>query len=477
MFDSYVAFHARLRPSAPAVATRHGQVSFETLDADVDRTAAVLLERRLPEGEAVAVELADGYLHWVLVLALARLGIASAPASESGCRPRISGDEGSSSGAILFTAADLQRLGAGPRPRLAAVRRDPNALARVLKSSGTTGEEKRVGMSWRVIDAGIRNALVAYGSPEGRWLASTGIDTILGLVVTLACWASGNCAILGQGGKLAPADLAQLRPSLIALVPDQLRRLLDDLPADAERWPLRIVSGGGPVPPALARRTRLHLTANLRSVYGAAETGAVALADLDLLEAREAAAGYLLPGVEVGVLDENGHALPPGELGRIRIRSDRVVDHYLDDADRSARSFQQGWFHPGDLGRLGEDGLLVIEGRVDDLMNLAGHKVLPYWVEQAALACPGIRDAGAFSLTDDNGLECCWLALVTEPGREVSPQALSQALGRQLRWLSEIQWITMAAIPRNIMGKIDRPRLRQIGAAWRARHQQQPLCE
>jgi acyl-coenzyme A synthetase/AMP-(fatty) acid ligase len=330
----------------------------------------------------------------------------------------------------------------------------------VLQSSGTTGERKRLGMNWDVIDAAIRNALVAYGAPDGPWLASTGIGTILGMVVTLAGWASGNPAVLGLGGTLPPDKLQQLKPRLIALVPDQLRRLLDELPADYERWPVRIVSGGGPVPPNLARRTEEQLTDDLRSVYGASETGAVAIAELPLLKQQASAAGYVLPGVDVEVVDEHGASMPAGELGRVRIRSNRIATHYLDDEQRTSRVFRDGWFHSSDLGRLREDGLLLIEGRADDVMNIGGHKVLPDWIEQAALLCAGVTDAAAFSIPDENGLERCWLAIVRSP--DFVADQLSPALRVQLGWLGTIQVIFVDQIPRNEMGKIERSRLKGL---------------
>jgi acyl-coenzyme A synthetase/AMP-(fatty) acid ligase len=464
MFDSYIAFQARSRPAAPAIVTLLGVRSFEEFDADIDRAVVELGRLSVEPGEPVSVAFASAYMDWVVTLALARLGVATAPANDVGSRIRV-GD-----GSTAFPAPNLlldeeahRRILRGPRPFVRAIRRPGSELARVLQSSGTTGERKRLGMSWDVIDAAIRNALIAYGAPAGPWLASTGIGTILGMVVTLAGWASGNPAVLGLGGTLPPQKLQQLKPRLIALVPDQLRRLLDELPAEYQRWPVRVVSGGGSVPPNLARRTEEQLTGDLRSVYGASETGAVAIAELPLLKQQASAAGYVLPLVDVEIVDEHGEALAAGELGRVRIRSNRVASHYLDDEQRSLRVFRDGWFHSGDLGRLRVDGLLLIEGREDELMNIGGHKVLPDWIEQAALLCTGVTDAAAFSRPDDDGLERCWLAIVHGPTscRTGCPRRCELSLGG----LERIEVIFQDQIPRNGMGKIERNRLRNLAQA------------
>ena len=203
-------------------------------------------------------------------------------------------------------------------------------------------------------------------------------------------------------GRLDPAHLATLRPRLIALVPDQLKQLLDDLPADNDVQPVRIISGGGPVPPALARRTRLQLTGDLRSVYGASETGSIAVADLALLEAQAGAAGFVLPLVEVEIVDEQGDPQPHGTLGRIRVSSNRVADHFVGQAAAGER-----WFDTGDLGRLGSDGALRIEGRVDDIMNLAGHRFCPAGWRSGPTYDD--RRRRRLRLPDDHGLDrCCW---------------------------------------------------------------------
>lgn len=459
VFDSYIAFHARTRPSAPAVVATDGSVTFEKFNRDIDRAATELAHLSIAPTELVAVTTAVPYLEWVLVLALARLGIASAPASDTGS-VTIVGDGTRRPDDVdrLLDRTAIERIFSGPVSEVAAVRPDPGALARVLQSSGTTGERKRVGMSWTVIDAAIRNAFIAYGSPSGPWLAATGIDTILGLVVTLACWASGNPAVLGMTGRLDPAKLAKLRPRMIALVPDQLKQLLDDLPAAQSLEPLRIVSGGGPVPPSLARRVREHCAADLRSVYGASETGSVAVAGLDMLEQQPGAAGVVLPLVKVEVVDDHGQTVPRGKLGRIRVSSDRVADHFVGEAVAGERCFDTG-----DLGRLGADGTLFVDGRTDDIMNLAGHKVLPAWVEAAALGCPGVADAAAFAVPDNDGLDRCWLAVVATD--DFDEARLTQALATRLHWISNIRLIRLDRLPRNAMGKVERDQLRALAKA------------
>lgn len=453
MFDRYIALHARNRPDAPAIRMAETVVSFAAFDRDIDATAAALSSLTIGADEAVSIAMADPYCTWVVVLALARLGIGSASAEDRRWR-QVVGDGSRRADELTLRLGTIA-------PASAPVTRktpDPKSIARVLQSSGTTGEQKRVAMSWSAIDAAIRNAPITYGAPEGVWLASTGIDTIFGLVLTLACWATGNCALLGMDGRLVPAQLATTRPRLIALVPDQLQRLMDDLPDDFDRFDLRVVSGGGPVSPELARRTRERLTDDLRSVYGCAETGAVAIAGRDLLETTPGAAGYVLPGVEVETVGEDGAPLPAGQPGRIRVHSNRVATAYLGRVPGQAETLADGWFQSNDLGQVAPDGMLTIDGRADDIMNLGGHKILPAWIEQAALQCPGVREAAAFAVPDEQGMDRCWLALIKTD--EFDPAQLRALVRDQLKWLTWIGVMPVDRLPRNAMGKVERHRLR-----------------
>ena len=455
MFDRYIAYWARSRPNAPAIETMQAQISFAKLDADIDRAAA-LFDRDLgAEVRCAAIAVTDPYLRWVIVLALARLGIAAAPASDRETTIRIA-DPNGQRGTLVLGPADLDAILAGPVRTVARRTTDREALGRILRTSGTTGEEKRIGLSWRMIDAGIRNVPIAYGCPSGPWRAETGIDTILGYFITLGCWALGNPLLLGIGGGITGPMLFSLKPALIALTPSRLASLLDTVPPGQRLPTLRVVVGGGTVAPALAHRTRALLTDDVRNVYGASECGSVSVVTLDLLERTPGAAGYVLPDVEVEIVDGAGHRVAPGEIGRVKIRSDRTVPSYLGE-ETSQSALGDGWFTPGDLGRLGEDGLLRIEGRIDDIMNIGGQKFLPAWVEKAASTAPGIIEVAAFSVADGDGVERCWLAIVK--GDAFTETALAAALAKQLVWTAKIGWIAVEQLPRNAMGKVERRRL------------------
>jgi long-chain acyl-CoA synthetase len=163
--------------------------------------------------------------------------------------------------------------------------------------------------------------------------------------------------------------------------------------------------------------------------------------------------------VRVEVVDADGSPVPPGEQGEVRIFSDREANGYLGDPEATARAFRDGGFYPGDVGRLLPDGLLIVEGRVDDRMDLGGIKFLPDVLEDVALAYPGVRDAAAYSAPDAQGMDVCWLAVAADDGFD--RQGLAEHIARREDDLPPVRFAWIQEIPRNAMGKVERRRLRE----------------
>jgi acyl-CoA synthetase (AMP-forming)/AMP-acid ligase II len=450
MFDSFVTFRARLEPRATALITPGARSSFAELDARVDKVAATLAAEGLsPASGVVAMDVADAYNEMVLLLALARLRVASTPGYDARADLRFSLDP-----------AWFDRAYAADRRPIEPAPADPEGLGRVLLSSGTTTAPRRVGLTWRMIEANVRNAASLWcAGLSGRWAPATGIDSMMGFMTALTAWATGSAVATGWGMDGLPALIEEVEPSFLAFTPAHLRELLRRLPADFRPRPgLRLLVGGTLLPRAVAQEARLRLTPDLRIIYGSTECSAMAHFDAARLEAMPGAAGYPGPDVRVEILDEAGALLPRGEVGEVRIVCPRSAQAYIGDAEASARTFKNGGFHPGDLGRLTPEGLLVLEGRIDDRMSVGGRKIMPYALEEAALACPGVTDAAAFAAPDDQGIDQLYLAVVQGEGFE-RERLVAALQGLPGVWPpTRFAWI--AEIPRNAMGKVERARLR-----------------
>ena len=108
----------------------------------------------------------------------------------------------------------------------------------------------------------------------------------------------------------------------------------------------------------------------------------------------------------------------------MRLRSEYSVDRYFANLEESGKIFRDGWFHSGDLGRLTADGLLVITGREQAVLNLGGDKVSPELIELVLSQFPGVSEAAVFGAPNDYGNNEVWAAIVKSA--PIEEQALKE---------------------------------------------------
>lgn len=462
MFDGYIRDHARWSPRAAAVITAARARSYAELDADVDRCAAALGDLGLAPDAVVSIAVGDAYLQLLLIAALARLGIASSPSSDPGCDVRLADHEPEHADGpavlVLDRAWTAAMFAAEPRPQPPR-RLDPLAIGRVMLSSGTTGTPKRVGYTWRRIEHGNHLSLRSYCAGQmGAHVPLVGTDAMMGLTMAMCAWAVGAPVTETFSAEDLAPGLETLPPGLVAMTPVQLQRLLAALPSGFQPRPgWRLVVGGSVLPPGVAREARLRITPDIRTIYGSTEGGNGGLGLAAGLDDAPGQVGITPSGAWVAFMGDDGRPVPEGRSGEVWIRGQRVIQGYVDDAEAAAERFQDGWFKTRDVGHRLPDGRVVLEGRLDDRMNLGGIKFMPQTLETAAMACEGVTDCAAFAVPDADDLEHCWLAVATVPGFE------RDRLARHLAELPDLpppRFAWIEEIPRNAMGKVDRATLR-----------------
>lgn len=454
MFDGYIRDHASWTPRAPAVVTAARIASYAELDADVDRCGQAFLRLGVTSSTGVVgLALSNTYLLYVAMAALARLGVASAPSADEAADLRLTDRELSPD----WTAA---MLASEPRP-LPVLELDPNAVGRVMLSSGTTARPRRVGYTWRRLEHGNHLSLRAYCAGRlGSWIPMTGVDAAMGLTMAMGAWSVGAAVTAAFTPEDAPRWLEALPPGLVALTPQHLRALLAALPPGFQPRPeWRLVVGGSLLPLPVAREARARISPDIRTIYGSTEGGMGGLGYASGLEDAPGQVGITPAGAVVALMDEHGRPVPEGQSGEVWIRGERVVQGYLGDPEATAERFRDGWFLTHDVGHRLPDGRLVLEGRLDDRMNLGGVKFMPSVLETAAQACPGVLDCAAFAVPDAAGLDTCWLAVTAAQGFDRDSLATHLA-GYPALPPPRFAWID--EIPRNLMGKVDRPQLRAL---------------
>ncbi|WP_201294984.1 MULTISPECIES: AMP-binding protein [unclassified Nocardiopsis] len=285
--------------------------------------------------------------------------------------------------------------------------------ALVITTSGSTGAPKGVELSAAALRASARASVARIGAGPGQaWLCVLPAGHISGIQVMTRALVTGTEAVHAPFDAASFADLVrELRPH-VSLVPTQLRRLLA---AGADLSPLRsVLLGGAAAEPALLDAAR---GAGVRALttYGMSETCGGCVYD-----------GVPLEGVRVRVESE-----APGEPGRILLSGPVLLSGYrlppgVPGNPDAVASDAEGvrWLRTNDLGRLEEDGRLRVLGRMDEVVNTGGHKVVPGQVNALLLEHPAVADSVVVGRPDPEWGER--VSAVVVPADPQAPPSLEQ---------------------------------------------------
>jgi acyl-coenzyme A synthetase/AMP-(fatty) acid ligase len=197
------------------------------------------------------------------------------------------------------------------------------------------------------------------------------------------------------------------------------------------------------------------------SSYGSAEMSWIAWGYAEDVQEQERCVGRVVDAMEVAAFASDGHRLPPGTEGEIRVRGpDGYAGAYIGEDTPQDEIFKDGWFVTGDIGVVDSDGNLMIRGRLSNVINIGGSKVSPELMEEQILAFSQIRDVGVTGIDVPEGYQKACAAIVTKT--KLSLDDVNAHLERRgALWpVQEIRIVD--AIPRTESGKVDRTALRSL---------------
>jgi acyl-CoA synthetase (AMP-forming)/AMP-acid ligase II len=224
-----------------------------------------------------------------------------------------------------------------------------------------------------------------------------------------------------------------------------------------------IITGGGPLTPGLAQEARARFGARLATRYSCTEAGiglGTAFDDPD--EDAVLSVGRPLPGVELGVLDDDDRPVPRGAVGAVCLRSPAVMSRYWHDDDATRAAFTaDGYVRTGDLGWVDDAGRLRLVGRGKEMYVRGGYNVYPVEVEAVLSTHPDVA-AVAIVPRADRVMGEVGVAVVV-PRDATTPPTLEslRALGRDrlagYKLPEDLRLVE--SLPLTAMEKIDRKAL------------------
>ena len=487
---------ARRRPQAPAVSDRGERYSYAQLDEMSSVLAGQLAQQGVGDGTVVAVGL-ERSVHWIAsLLALFKLGAAYLPidprypAERIAAMLRTSQARGlllSETQAEGFPASPgverwwVERLAAGPRHPLAPLAPDPQRVAYVLFTSGSTGEPKGV----EVMQGNLSHSLLA--NREATGFGETDSMPTLGsqafgasLLELLLPLTSGGAIKLIRAEDVADIDrLAALSTDVTVLhaVPSLAQRWLDAVIAmgGQSHAPLRLMLvGGEPVTGTLLRKIR-RWRPDLRvlALYGMTESTIVCASHAPQLDDDEQRCllGRPYRHAQFHVLGPGGQEQPAGAPGELYIGGASIAKGYLNRPELSAERFLPDPFRGhGRLYRTGDrvrrlaDGRFEFLGRTDHQVKLRGVRIELGEIEALAQAVEGISQAAAWVPSQQDEAEpLLALYYVTAPQHPEQAELEARLRASFRAHLPEPMrpavLMRLDRLPQSPNGKVDRRRL------------------
>ncbi len=352
--------------------------------------------------------------------------------------------------------------------------RQPDDLAAILYTSGTTGRSKGAQLSHGNLLSNARTLLRHWD-----WRTDDVLVHALPIFHIHGLFVAGHCALLSGTpmrwiGKFDAAKvIAQIkdaqgpRATVFMAVPTMYGRLLADggLTPQASAHMRVFISGSAPLS-AAAADAFLHATGHaILERYGMSETGMLCSNPCRSAEGARlpGSVGRALPGVGVRVVDDHGHPSPQGDAGHVEVRGPNVFKGYLGMPDKTREAFtRDGWFRTGDVGRIDENGYVHLVGRARDLIITGGFNVYPAEVETHLDRLPGVVESAVIGVPHPDFGEGVLGVLVTPKGVALDEAALLASLKDTIAGFKVPKRLVFVDdLPRNAMGKVQKNVLQQ----------------
>lgn len=488
-------------PEAPCLLLPGNAVlTYGDLERETSQIAHALVSLGVRPGDRVAVQVKKSPAALFLYLACLRAGAVYLPLNDAYqrheleyfladatprlfvCQPqmRVLADELAAKAAVSHVL-ELDEAGkgslmqlAGQQPEsFATVSRAKDDLAAILYTSGTTGRSKGAMLTHGNLAANAR-VLHAYWyfRPGDVLLHMLPIYHVHGLFVAIHCALLNGSPMLFEP-RFDAARVMELLPKATVFmgVPTYYVRLLAEPGFDREfcaRMRL-FISGSAPLLKETFDDFRLRTGHTILERYGMTEGGMFSSNPYEG-ERRGSTVGFPLPGTDIRVVDDNGTALPAGEIGNIQVKGENVFAGYWQMPEKTNEEFTvDGFFKTGDMGQWDSEGYLSIIGRSKDLIITGGLNVYPKEIEEMIDEMPGVVETAVIGLPHPDFGEAVTAVVVRQ--KNAAGDALGEAgiIGRLKDVLAAFkipkQVHFIDDLPRNAMGKVQKNVLRQRYAA------------
>ena len=454
------------KPQEIAIASTEIQITFHDLELSVRLFAAAFSHAGVKAGDFVAIS-AKTEVECVATLALLQLAAVSMSGSEPVLRSYqnqidfLITDNGDNmfptNKKIVIDQEFMAGLGRF-KPVSDVSETNEQDFVRMVFSSGTTGTPKGVPFTAKNLVTRTNSANSNW-MPELPFMSLLGLDTVTGMQTFYWAMFSGNKFFVSTNG---PNNLTLIRKFDVRCIKSSPARLKDLLSAaEVEPTPtcLKVVEiAGSLLEVKTVENCERILGINPTYLYGSTEVGTVTKGAFS--KSKPNKVGRPVEDVEFGIADESGVSVANGVIGRIRYRKAEMPEDYWLTPSSGKTGFLDGWFYPGDIGVVNDQGELELQGRSDDVVNLGGSKFnlleLDTWLQGLAL----FDEVATFQFQDASGATEIGIAFVSE--NPPIPELLLKRVRAFIPDLNFKHMLRVKKLPRNRLDKVDRKALAEL---------------
>jgi long-chain acyl-CoA synthetase len=473
----------RVDPAKAAVVQGARRVSYAELERLAERAAAGLRALGARVGDCVAVALPNSPEFVACLFACARLRAVMLPLDPQFTREEILPIVADATAKIVVTGAARASSFADTDTIVVEFNALLSHLAEpmptegfcgpalYLYSSGSTDFRKRVCCTQENLYYEAHNFVETLGL--------SAMDNILCTIPLHHSYGLGNCLLDAVYANstlvlLEPEEtpFAARCPRVLELIREEEIRFYPGVPyqfqilaalpvcPQADLAGLKLcVSSGDILPRPTYDRFLKRFGLPIRSLYGSTEAGSIAINSDPDAQMEAGSLGVPLKNVTIEIRDAEGKLLPSGVDGEIWVKSPTIPPSgYVNRSDLTREVFCEGFYKTGDIGRWNDRGHLILAGRKQSFINIAGNKVDTSEVEEVLESCPGVREAAVLGVEVPRMGTLMKAAVVTEAS--CRPAEIREFCRQKLAFYKVPRLIeAYSSLPRTDMGKVRKSEL------------------
>jgi malonyl-CoA/methylmalonyl-CoA synthetase len=469
--------------------TQETQISYKTLDRDANRMANTFQSMGVGKGDRVLLFFPKSVLFVVAHLGLQKIGAISVPLNTGFKKSEMEYFVEDATPNLILAGKEQEALiretapgvpsiivdtdgpyennvffrKASDRPPQAQIHAHDPAI--IIYTSGTTGKPKGAVLTHGNVVHDAKNIMTIWEIKDSDVLChALPLFHVHGL-----CFALHVCLLAGSHVLLLDAFTPETVVTLLVgreghpvcsvfmAVPSMYARMMEfaegkGLSFDKVRlW----TSGSAPLLPKDFERIKRTFGREPVEREGMSETGMNFSNPLRGVR-KPGSIGVPLPGLEVRIVNpETLQDIGPGETGEIWLKGPAVTPGYWQKPEETAKTFVDGWFRSGDLGRLDEEGYYYLTDRLKHIIISGGENISPKEVEAVINRVDGVAESCVVGIPDEKWGEKVVAAVVPKQGASLAPQSILSLCKEKLHsWKCPKEIRFLETLPRNTMGKV-----------------------